>query len=71
MTNLKLFQGKLHPEDFKNTTHVEYGTYKFSANKRKHEFSISKSYNFINFNYKCCIRIFYNMITVVSIRIMI
>ena len=44
MSNLGLFQGKLYPDDFKNTTHVEYGTYKFSANKRKHEFSISKSF---------------------------
>jgi hypothetical protein len=44
MTHLGLFKGKLHPEDFKNTTHVEYGTYKFSANKRQHEFSISKSF---------------------------
>ena len=44
MTHLGLFKGKLHPEDFKNTTHVEYGTYKFSANKRKHEYSISKSF---------------------------
>jgi hypothetical protein len=44
MTHLGLFKGNLHPEDFKNTTHVEYGTYKFSANKRQHEFSISKSF---------------------------
>jgi hypothetical protein len=44
MTHLGLFKGKLYPEDFKNTTHVEYGTYKFSANKRQHEFSISKSF---------------------------
>ena len=43
MTHLGLFKGNLHSEDFKNTTHVEYGTYKFSANKRQHEFSISKS----------------------------
>lgn len=44
MTHLGLFQGTLHSDDFKDTMHVEYGTYKFSANKRHHEFSISKSF---------------------------
>ena len=44
MTHLGLFKGNLHPEDFKNTTHVVYEAYKFSANKREIEFSISKSF---------------------------
>jgi hypothetical protein len=42
MTNLKLFQGKLHPEDFKDILNVKYSTYKARANKKDIVFELSE-----------------------------
>ena len=42
-TNLKLFQGKLHPDDFKDVLNVKYSTYKARANKKDIVFELSES----------------------------
>ena len=43
-THLKLFQGNLHLEDFKNITNVNYSDYKLRANRKELEFDLSKSF---------------------------
>jgi hypothetical protein len=43
MTNLKLFQGKLHPEDFKDVVNVKYSKYKTRANEKGIVFVFSES----------------------------
>jgi hypothetical protein len=43
-TYLKLFQGNLHPEDFKDIKHIEYSDYKLRATRKELEFDLSKSY---------------------------
>ncbi len=43
MTNLKLFQGKLHPEDFKDVVNVKYSKYKARANEKGIVFDFSES----------------------------
>jgi hypothetical protein len=43
MTNLKLFQGKLHPEDFKDVVNVKYSKYKTRANEKGIVFEFSDS----------------------------
>lgn len=53
MSNLGLFQGRLHPEDFKDITNVNYSDYKSRANKKDLEFSISKT-EFNNITNKSC-----------------
>ena len=42
MTNLKLFQGKLHPEDFKDVVNVKYSKYKTRANEKGIAFEFSE-----------------------------
>jgi hypothetical protein len=44
MTHLGLFQGKLHSEDFKDITKVDYSSYKFIANKKELLFELSKTF---------------------------
>jgi hypothetical protein len=43
LTHLGLFQGKFHPEDFKDISKVEYSHYKCRANKKEFEFKLSKT----------------------------
>jgi hypothetical protein len=43
-TYLKLFQGNLHPEDFKDIANVNYSDYKLRANRNELEFDLSKSF---------------------------
>jgi hypothetical protein len=43
LTHMGLFQGELHPEDFKDIKNVEYSHYKCRANKKEIEFKLSKS----------------------------
>jgi len=43
MTHLKLFQGKLHPDDFKDVVNVNFSDYKIRANKKDLDFELSKS----------------------------
>ena len=42
-THMKLFQGNLHPEDFKDIANVNYSDYKLRANRKELEFDLSKS----------------------------
>ena len=44
MTHLKIFQGKLHPEDFKDVVNVNFSDYKIRANKKDLDFDLSKSF---------------------------
>ncbi len=53
MSNLGLFQGKLHPEDFKNMFNIDYNKYKKRAQDKYLEFSISKT-EFNNITNKSC-----------------
>jgi hypothetical protein len=43
-THLKLFQGNLHPEDFKDIANVNYNDYKLRANRKDLDFDLSKSF---------------------------
>ena len=43
-THLKLFQGKLYPEDFNNIANVNYTDYKSRAKRKELEFNLSKSF---------------------------
>jgi hypothetical protein len=43
-THLKLFQGNLHPEDFKDIANVNYSDYKLRANRKELEFDLPKSF---------------------------
>jgi hypothetical protein len=43
-THLKLFQGNLHSEDFKDIANVNYSDYKLRANRKELEFDLSKSF---------------------------
>ena len=43
-THLKLFQGNLHPEDYKDIANVNYSDYKLRANRKELEFDLSKSF---------------------------
>jgi hypothetical protein len=43
MTHLKLFQGKLHSDDFKDVVNVKYSTYKSRADKKEILFELSES----------------------------
>ena len=43
MTNLKLFQGKLHSDDFKDVVNVKYSKYKSRANEKGIVFEFSES----------------------------
>ena len=42
-THLKIFQGNLHPEDFKDIANVNYNDYKSRANRKDLDFDLSKS----------------------------
>ena len=53
MTHLGLFQGKLHPEDFKDMNNIEYNKYKTRAKDKEIEFDISKT-DFNNITNNSC-----------------